>query len=294
MEENLLSSHDLQNGAHGDAIAGARQDRTYALGHSKRELDRLSVQAVMFEPFTRQLFREAGLAPGMRVLDVGSGSGDVAFLAAEEVGPHGEVIGVDVAQPAVAAATARAAARGHANVRFLQGDPAEMTFDRPFDAIVGRLVLLYYPYPVEALRKLAGHLRPGGVIAFQDFDFTGARSLPTAPTVERCLRWMIEAFQAAGTETQMGLKLYPAFVAAGLPAPTMRLDAAVGGGPVQTMYVVIAEVIRSLLPLIEKLGLATAAEVDVDTLADRIRDEVVAGGGVIVSPTLVGAWARRA
>ena len=67
----------------------------YALGHSSRELDRLSFQGIVFAPHTRQLLLEAGLAAGMRVLDVGSGSGDVAFLAADLVGSKGFVLGVD-------------------------------------------------------------------------------------------------------------------------------------------------------------------------------------------------------
>jgi hypothetical protein len=62
-------------------FTGTRQDLVYALGHSDRELARLGLQARLFDPLTRQLFRDAGIAPGMRVLDVGSGSGDVAFLA---------------------------------------------------------------------------------------------------------------------------------------------------------------------------------------------------------------------
>jgi ubiquinone/menaquinone biosynthesis C-methylase UbiE len=70
-------------------------------GHSERELDRLSIRARMYEPFTRQLFREAGLLPGMRVLDVGCGSGDVALLASELVGPTGAVVGIDRAAAAI-------------------------------------------------------------------------------------------------------------------------------------------------------------------------------------------------
>ena len=53
----------------------------YALGHSQREIGRLSVQARMFEPFTRRMLQQAGVSQGMRVLDVGSGAGDVAFCA---------------------------------------------------------------------------------------------------------------------------------------------------------------------------------------------------------------------
>jgi ubiquinone/menaquinone biosynthesis C-methylase UbiE len=67
----------------------------YALGHSSRELDRLSFQGTVCAPFTRQLFTQAGIVSGMRVLDVGSRSGDVSFLAVELVGESGHVLGVD-------------------------------------------------------------------------------------------------------------------------------------------------------------------------------------------------------
>jgi cyclopropane fatty-acyl-phospholipid synthase-like methyltransferase len=67
----------------------ASQPTTYALGHSDQELERLSRQAQVFEPFTRQLFQQAGLTTGMRVLDVGCGSGDVTFLAADLAGQAG-------------------------------------------------------------------------------------------------------------------------------------------------------------------------------------------------------------
>ena len=67
----------------------------YALGHSDREITRLQAQARLLAPITQQFLREAGIAPGMRVLDIGSGAGYVAFLAAELVGPCGAVIGSD-------------------------------------------------------------------------------------------------------------------------------------------------------------------------------------------------------
>src|SRR5262245_46355878 len=94
-----------------------RQDPVYALGHSDRELERLGVQAKLFDPLTQQLFSDAGIVPGMRVLDVGSGSGDVSFLAARMVGPSGEVIGTDKSTAAVATANRRAAALQLSNVR---------------------------------------------------------------------------------------------------------------------------------------------------------------------------------
>ena len=65
----------------------------YVLGHSDGELARLNAQARLIDPITRQFLRDAGIIPGMRVLDVGCGAGDVTFLAADLVGGAGEVVG---------------------------------------------------------------------------------------------------------------------------------------------------------------------------------------------------------
>ena len=78
-------------------------NQAYVLGHSDQELARLNEQARIVEPITRRFFREAGLVPGMRVLDVGSGAGDVSFLAADLVGHSGAIVGVDRSSAAVAA-----------------------------------------------------------------------------------------------------------------------------------------------------------------------------------------------
>jgi ubiquinone/menaquinone biosynthesis C-methylase UbiE len=264
----------------------------YVPGHSERELDRLSVQARMFEPFTRQLFREAGLLPGMRVLDVGCGSGDVAFLAGELVGPTGSVVGVDRAAAAIVRAKARAECQRMSNVQFVEGDPTLIRLDDGFDAIVGRLILMYYPNPIDALRKLPVHLRPGGIVVFQEFDASGCKSHPASPTYERCASWIIRTLQLSGADSHVGLRLYRIFRRSGLSAPILRLDGAISGGP-SAPYEALAEVVRSLLPVMERFGIATAAEVEIDNLAQRIRDEILAKDGVIVAPLLIGAWARH-
>lgn len=266
---------------------------TYAPGHSEEELDRLSRQAEVFEPFTRQLFQQAGITTSMRVLDVGCGSGDVSFLAADLVGRSGEVIGADRAAAAVNRATARARARDIVNVKFLEGDPTQMRFDQPFDAVVGRLVLMYYPDPVDAVRKLVRHLRRGGLIVFHEFDIANCRSLPPAPTYDVHIGWIRQVLIATGARPQLGLELYSVFMAAGLPGPSMRMDALIGGGPDCRAYEMVTEVTRSLLPVMEKLKITTATEVDVSSLTQRMRNEVVASKGVVLSPGLIGAWSQK-
>src|SRR4051812_31093531 len=156
----------------------------YALGHSSGELDRLNAQARLIGPFTRRFFSEAGVKSGMRVLDVGSGGGDVAFLARELVGSNGEVVGVDRSEIGIAAAKSRAAALGLQNLTFHVGDPSEMAFDRPFDAVIGRYVLMFQPDPAAMLRGLTKSVRSGGVVVFHEADCDDARSIPTAPAYD--------------------------------------------------------------------------------------------------------------
>jgi SAM-dependent methyltransferase len=266
---------------------------TYVLGHSDREIARLKVQARLLEPITRQFLQQAGIVAGMRVLDIGSGAGDVAFLAADLVGRSGEVIGGDTATAAIAAATRAAAQRGLHNVCFREGDPAHMEFDQRFDAVIGRYVLLFQANPAETLRKLARHLRPGGVMIFHEPDWVSARSTPPCPTYDRCVAWIRNTFQIAGTDSDMASKLYTAFISAGVPAPSMRMQTFIGGGAACSDFLqAVADLIGSLVPTMESQGIATAAEVDVTTLADRLRLEVMTNGSVVVGRSEVCAFTR--
>jgi SAM-dependent methyltransferase len=263
----------------------------YVLGHSEREMERLTVQARLFAPYTEQFLRHAGLRPGMSVLDVGAGHGDVSLLAARLVGPEGRVVALDQSASAITAIERRAAAHGLHHVRAVQGDLGQARFDAPFDAIIGRFVLMYVPDVTASVRHLATLLRPGGVLAFQEFDFSGVRALPAAPTFDRAMAWMTDTLARAGVHTRLGLELRRHFLAAGLPDPTLRLDASVGGSGDFLGYALVAEVLQSLLPMMGKLGVAHASEVDVATLPQRMLAEVGERAGVIVLPSLVGAWA---
>lgn len=265
----------------------------YVLGHSAQELERLSSQARRVGPITRRFFQEAGVVEGMRVLDVGSGAGDVAFLVAELVGKNGEVVGVDRSPEAVSAATARAADRSRGNVSFVTGDPVEMAFERPFDALVGRYVLQFQADPAAMLGKLARHVRPGGLVVFHELDWDGARSFPPASIFDDCRSWLSETIRLSGAEIHMGAKLHSTFVNAGLAAPTMRLEALIGGGerasaPLESMAALAA----TLLPAAELLGIAPAVAVDPDTLLKRMTEEVRATGALVVGHHQVGAWSR--
>lgn len=265
----------------------------YAMGHSSRELDRLSFQGTVFAPYTRHLLIEAGLMPGMRVLDVGSGSGDVSFLAADLVGSYGQVLGVDRSAAAVDRARTRAVRRNLSNIVFEVGNPASMQFDRPFDAIIGRFVLMYQDDPARSLRHMMRYLRAGGLVAFQELDSTACRSWPAVPVFDEAARWLSEGLRSSGARPELGLEMHSLFVDCGLPAPKMRVDALLSGSGDSPVYQLLTEAVRSLVPTLEKFNIVSAAQVQIDSLADRMRQEVVAKQGIAMSYGLVGAWATK-
>src|SRR3712207_9260061 len=89
----------------------------YAMGYAEEERQRLIEQAAIYGPATQQFFLDAGIGPGMRVLDVGCGVGDVSLLAADLVGPDGTVVGVDTDPLALGTARARAREAGRSEER---------------------------------------------------------------------------------------------------------------------------------------------------------------------------------
>src|SRR5215471_15388515 len=88
----------------------------YLLGYDAAEQNRLIRQARLLGPATERLFRDAGISIGQRVLDIGSGLGDVSLIIARLVGPSGSVTGVERNAASVAQASDRAAAVGFQNV----------------------------------------------------------------------------------------------------------------------------------------------------------------------------------
>jgi SAM-dependent methyltransferase len=268
------------------------QPLTYALGYSEGEFKRLESQGAFFRDLTEDVLRRAGIVSGMRVLDVGCGVGDVSLLAAELVGPSGAVLGVDRSKEAVGVARHRAATAEQRWVRFCSTELEAFVAEEKFDAIIGRLILMYQPNPAETLRRLCRHLRPPGIVAFQEGVLPLMRSNPDGKHFHQCVDWVIETFARAGFEIDMGSKLFTTFLNAGLPAPEMIVAGRVEGGSHSPVYDWLAATLRSLLPIAERLGVVTAAEVEIETLAERMRQEALHHTACLMPPPLIGAWTR--
>ena len=263
----------------------------YELGHDPDEVERLNVQGRALAGPTCVLLKAAGVRDGMRVLDLGSGAGDMSFVVADVVGGSGEVVGVERAPEAVAEATARTERLGRGNVRFIIGDIHDALDDGPFDAVVCRLVLMYVPEPSVVLRAQAAAVRPGGVVAPIEFDVGQARAIPATPLASQALGWAKAASERTGMDTGLGPRLWQVLEQAGF-APNRILTIQTNFGPSDPDgHALLAGIVRTLLPAIERNGIAAAGEVDIDTLQGRLREEMEQARAVFAFPALTCAWA---
>jgi SAM-dependent methyltransferase len=266
----------------------------YLFAQSTDETRRLKRQSEFLSRFTHFLLDSAGITSGMKVLDVGTGIGDVAFMVAERVGPQGTVVGIDMNPAMIDVARQRAQAAGITNVAFLQGDVSQLALSDRFDAVVGRLILKFIKDRVALLRRLSQQLRPGGILAFQEADFTLlGTTLPHAPIFEQASQRLKEVFGCAGLDTQ-GMNLFRLFLEAGLPAPEMDLVTTVGGGPDWAGHENIADLTSALLPLMVQFGIASEEEVQVTTLEQRLREEAAQLQSVSMDYGLMNVWTRLA
>ena len=265
---------------------------SYPLGYSAHESRRLVAQAVLLADLTKEALKKAGVGEGMRVLDLGCGPGDVSILAASLVGASGSVVGVDRWGPSISIAGERASAAGLQNVHFVQGELDDFDLDAEFDAIIGRFILLYLRDPARLLRRVRRRLNPGGAVLFLEVDMSTVSQLPPSALFAEVYRWIFGAFSAAGAERDMGAKLLPTFLSAGLPRPEMIAVTPVQSGPDSAYYEFLSDMVVSMLPIIEREGIASAMDIDIATLADRLRQDVVANERVIFAQRVISAWTR--
>ena len=263
----------------------------YPLGYSTGEARRLMTQAALLEPLFEATLLNAGLAKGMRVLDLGCGVGDVAFLAARMVGPTGSVVGVDRSAPSIETARKRLIDLDITNVEF---KAAELEAFEPtgelFDAVIGRLVLLFLPNPSELLRRLRSSVRPGGFYAMQEVDMSVASQVPPSELFAAVNGLVFGAIDASGAQRDVGGKLLTTFLNAGLPWPQLSAITPVTSGPDSPYYEFLTEMVRSLLPTIERAALATRANIGLESLARRLQEDAMAKTRVLFPPRIVSAW----
>jgi len=264
----------------------------YVMGHNDRERRRLALQASIQQPFTEDLFRRAGITTGMRVLDLGCGVGDVSLLAARLVGRTGSVTSLDIDEQALDVLRNRAAAEGMVNVTCVHTDVGSFRPEHRFDAVVGRHILIHMPDPLAVLKACREFLAPRGVTAFQEYDFgLLSPAYPACPERDRVYEVCREFFSVA-VQRDIGRRLFHLMVEAGFEHPDCRGEFPVDGGPDSAFHEWIAEALRSFLPKAVALKIPGAADIDIDTLEARLRQET-APSTMVAAPPMFSCFARR-
>jgi len=267
-----------------------RSTTRYSLGSEDHEIARLDAQAALLERATGMLLRAAGLVPGMRVLDLGTGLGHVALAVADLVGAQGRVIGIDSAPKLLQEATRRASARPQ--VQFVEGDVRTWRSRKRFDAVVGRLILFHLPDRLEVLRHHIAGLQPGGLVVGLDFDLGASRSEPPVPIVAEALEWTTAAFLSAGACPTIGARLAPLLAEAGLvDVQSIGVQEYLAPDDPRGARI-LCGVMRSLAPHAAAAGIATPEHLRYETLEERLTAAMVASASSLLFPVLSCAWGR--
>jgi SAM-dependent methyltransferase len=191
--------------------------KDYVLGVNAGEIARLGLQHRVWRARALEIWRRGGLTGGMRALDFGCGPGWASLDLAEIVGPTGRVIAIDLAQDYVAHARALADARGLDWIEAREGDLAGGA-DLPSDMDFAwcRWVLAFTPDRARALQSIAACLKPGGVLAIQEYlDYRAWSLIPRAPEFTRFVAAVMASWRAQGGEPDIAAALPPLLDAAG-------------------------------------------------------------------------------
>lgn len=261
----------------------------YALSGGREGYERLRVLAAARRASTVELFRLAGLRPGIRCADLGCGSGDVTLEMAALAGPAGSAVGIDMDQAKLEPAREAARERGLANVAFEIGDVNQWQGAGEYDFVYCRFLFQHLARPVDLLRRMWEAVRPGGALAVEDADLEGLFCDPDNDGFSFYRRIYPEVLVRNGGDPGCARRLARYFREIGICDPAVRmLQGISAGGDAKMMPLLTLEAIADS---IVSAGLASADEVAsaIEDLAAFTADP----GTTIADPRIFQVWARR-
>ena len=280
-----------------EGMSTAEQDTAATLRHvvgsNERQLAHLDAQATAYAASTRLLLRAAGIRQGMRVLDLGTGLGHVAFELAQLVGDDGEVVGIDQSADHLAVADRRRATAGLDTVRFVEADVNSYRDDEWFDAVVARFLPCHASDALAVLDHHVAALPAGGRIVALDFDCGTWRTDPPVDLADARRDWILEAIRRGGGKPMAGARLGVLLRDAGLAeVESLGVQPYIAPGD-PAAAASIAGLLSSLAPQIVAAGIASAAELNLGDAESDIARALVQSYSVYLPPTLAGAWGVR-
>ena len=190
------------------------QQKQYIIRGGEQGRVRLVVLSRVMRPATLSFLNRAGIRPGMNCLEIGCGSGDVAFDLARIVAPAGRVVATDIDEIKLQLASQEAAKNYLTNLEFRLADILEDEIEK-FDFVHARFVLSHLANPQKALEKVRQAVLPGGVLAVEDVDFRGHFCHPKCGAFSRYIELYTKTAQRRDVDPNIGPRLPGLLISAG-------------------------------------------------------------------------------
>ena len=263
----------------------------YILATGEAAASRLEMLEEIFGPHSRQLLVKAGLSKGLRVADIGCGTGLVSLWIGTQVGAEGRVVGVDISCEQLKVAQANAAAAGLTNVSFQEGSAYETNLPcGQFDMIYSRFLMCHIREPAKALREMRALLNPDGILVCEDHDDGGIFSEPPTRAYQRLVEISDAVNRARGLDSYIGLKLPRLVGEAGFTRPQVMVKqiAELRGPNKHFWEITLREATQAILAA----GIATQEELD--TICAGLRTVAEDDTTLVMLARVTQVWARLA
>lgn len=248
----------------------------------------------LLSEITEQLLRRANLKPGMRILDIGCGSGEITRAIADRVGPTCTVVGLDGSPAALATAVEATDPTLYKNLTYQLCNLSELPLELgTFDAIVGRRVLMYVPDLEKVIPLLLSILRPGGRIALQEHDTTMTPGrVGDWPVHDQVHAWLWESVEREGANPRLGFTLPSMLSRAGSEVLSVWAQAIFSGYEAGWHHR-LHDLVKMMQPRLVASGVVAEGEIDLPTLERRLAAERDAHETAYVTDMAVCIIAQR-
>jgi SAM-dependent methyltransferase len=265
----------------------------YVLGGTVTEQQRLMIQAKELEASALSLLDRIPVQAGARAVDIGCGPIGITNLLSERVGPQGSVVGIEREPRFFEMARAEVKRRGLKNVDVLNADALATGLERnAYDVVHERLVLINLPTATRQaiLAEMYTLLKPGGIIALQEYDAVSYVCYPEHPSWQFLLDAFTDTFHESGANDFIGRSL--ASLLGSLGAENVGMMAHVRfpkvGDYQRTHLLSLVDSMRDRLLASERVGEAEL-ESHVSALSDHLSDPAT----TVIDKLIVQAWARK-
>ncbi|HXY51731.1 MAG TPA: methyltransferase domain-containing protein [Terriglobales bacterium] len=231
------------------------------LATGRQAANRLQLLDEIFGPESHEVLKRAGLAPGMRVTEVGCGTGLVALWMARVVGTNGFVAAVDLSSEQMLVARRDAAEAGLRNISFHVAGAYDTGLQRDgFDLVYSRFLMCHLAEPARALAEMRALLKPGGILVCEDHDDGGIFTEPPTWAYKRLVEISEAVNKSRGLDSYVGLKLPRLVHQAGFATPEVLVrQVVVLRGPAKSFWEIT---LREATPAILSAGASTSEELE--------------------------------